>query len=267
MARLVLAPRSRRSFLVSASLSLLALAAGCPAETPKDPDAEPDSDPGDTGGTTDSAGDTGDTSGVDTADSGADSADSDTGTTTETGDTSGVEEDPWGPDPTDCSTPSAETGTGPFYRAGAPERTDLNPLDEEGTTLRVYFRVVNTRCEPIAGCLVEVWHCAPEAEYDMTSDDYRFYGVQYTTPQGRGFIETIKPPTYVDDAGEHMPHIHFQLTAPGYRKIAFQCLFLEDGASPDDLNPVLDPVVAEDGSTSDSVVYVLAEEDAVDTGA
>ena len=260
MATFVFSPHSRRGFLVNAGLGLLALATACPAPAPKDPEA--DSDPGDTGAS-------GDSGGADTsAETGGDtSGDSDSGAVSETGDTAGEVEDPWGPAPTDCSAPSNETGTGPFYRSGAPERTDLNPFDEAGTTLRVYFRVLNTRCEPVVGCFVEVWHCAPEAQYDMSTSDYRFYGVQYTDSSGKGWIETIKPPTYVDDAGSHKPHIHFQLTAEGYQKIAFQCLFLEDDVDPADRNPVLDLVEAEDGSKSDTVVFVLTEAASPDTGA
>lgn len=263
MATFALAPNTRRAFLSSAGLGMLLLAVGCPADPAKTPDDGEDPDtgePGDSGDSaTDSAADSStDETGLDTG-GGVETGDPDSGTPDETGDTSGVEEDPWGPEPTDCATPNVETGTGPFYRAGAPERTNLNPLAESGTSMRLYFRVVNARCEPIVGCFIEIWHCAPEAQYDMTSDDYRFYGVQYTDAEGKGMIETIKPPVYVDDAGEHKPHIHFQFTADGYQKIAFQCLFLEDGIVDGERNPVLDLVEGADGVKSESVVFVLSE--------
>lgn len=257
MARYIFAPNTRRAFLAQAGLGLLVIAAGCPTDSPKDPDDDPDT--GDTGETGDSGADS--ETGAETgAETGGETGDTDTSDPSETGDTAGVEEDPWGPEPTDCAEPNAETGTGPFYREGAPERTAINPFDEDGTKIRVYFRVVNTACAPIAGCLIEVWHCAPEAAYDMSSDDYRFYGVQTTGADGRGFIETIRPPVYVDDAGAHKPHIHFQFTVAGYRKTAFQCLFLEDGVGPDERNPVLELVEGPDGVYTDSVVFVLAED-------
>ena len=258
MARFILAPNTRRAFLAQAGMGLLVLAAGCPDDGSK----EPDPDTGGAGDTGDSEidGETGgDTGGETGGDTGAETGDADTGGAGETGDTAGVEEDPWGPAPTDCAEANAETGTGPFYRAGMPERTALNPFGEDGTPIRVYFRVVNTSCAPIAGCLIEVWHCAPEAAYDMSSDDYRFYGLQHTDAEGKGFIETIRPPVYVDDAGSHKPHIHFQFTVDGYRKTAFQCLFIEDGVSPDERNPVLELVAGADGVYTESVVFVLAE--------
>lgn len=241
MRTLVYAIPSRRSFLAQSGLGALALALGC---TPEAKVGDTGGGPRDTGGTPDSGGETGlDTSGG-------------TG-----GDTSGAE-DPWGELPTDCAAPSVDTGTGPFYRDGAPERTELNAFDEDGTPIRVYFRVVDTTCAPLAGVLVEVWHCAPEAQYDMTSDDMRFYGKQTTDAQGRGFIQTIKPPTYVDDAGEHDPHIHLQMTVDGYDSIALKLLFREDDPDPREADPVLELVEDGEGYWVDNVVFVLEVEGA-----
>lgn len=213
---------SRRRFLLHSGLGALALALGCKPD-------EQGKDSSDTG------------SGGETGDTGSPSGETaDTGETAETAET-GEAADPWGEAPTDCSTPTAQTGTGPFYREGMPERTNLNPLDEAGTPIRMYFRVFDQRCTPLAGALVEVWHCAPEAEYDMESTDYRFYGSQYTDSEGRGFVESIRPPIYFDDAGEHAPHVHFQITLDGYKVIATQVQF-----EADDDESGLYPVVAEE---------------------
>lgn len=225
---------TRRSFLVQSGLGTLALVIGCTPE---------DGEPKETGGG-DSGGDSG---GADSADSG--------------GADTGAEVDPWGDPPTDCSAPTEHTGTGPFYREGMPERTDLNPLDEEGTPVRIYFRVLDQSCAPLAGCLVEVWHCAPEASYDMSTEDYRFYGSQLTDAEGRGFVETLRPPVYVDDAGEHAPHIHFQLTLTGYRVIATQIQFEEDDDE-SGMYPVVTTTTGSDGVAQATLNFVLQPDEA-----
>lgn len=224
---------NRRTFLTRAGLGAMAVAAGCV------PDAK---SPAESGG--DSAG----------TDSGADTAGDSGG-----GDT-GPPTDGWAEVPTDCATATNGTGTGPFYREGAPLRTDLNVLDEEGDAIRIFFRVVDEQCNPVANAFCEVWHCAPEAQYDMTSDDMRFYGTQYTDAEGKGWFQTIKPPVYVDDAGEHINHIHIQITATGFPILAFQVQFYEDGVVDGPLNELTELTEASDGFREGAITVILAAE-------
>ena len=225
---------SRREFLSQAALGSLAFTMGCTLD-PKSGDV-PDEDPLDSAA-------------VDTA--AVDTAVVDSGTAEEL--------DPWGDMPTECPDPTPESGTGPFYRPDAPTRSILNIFAEDGVPMRIYFRLLDTSCAPIVGAMCEIWHCAPEAQYDMTSTDMRFYGTVYTDAEGKGYMESIKPPTYIDDAGTHSPHVHFQVTAAGYKTVAFQVRFAGDeGVPPEEKNPVAELVEDADGFMCDNFNFVMA---------
>lgn len=219
---------NRRAFLAQSGLGALAFAVGCQPETKTSP--------------------------------GGDSAALDSGL--DTGDTGAEAVDLWGPAPTDCADPTGGTGTGPFYREGAPLRTDLNVLGEEGDAIRIYFRVLDQNCTPIPNAFCEIWHCAPEAAYDMETDDMRFYGSQYTDAEGKGWFQTLKPPIYTDDAGQHINHIHVLITVTGFKVLAFQVQFSEDGMVEGAINEIADLVEAADGFREASLNFILTAETA-----
>lgn len=228
---------NRRTFLSRAGLGAIAVATGCVPDSKSTADSDTGrSDSGALDSSADTAGDTG--GGVDT----------------------GPPADGWAEVPTDCATPTTGTGTGPFYREGAPLRTDLNVLDEEGDAIRIFFRIVDQECNPVANAFCEIWHCAPEAAYDMTSDDMRFYGTQYTDAEGKGWFQTIKPPIYVDDAGEHINHIHIQVTMVGFPILAFQVLFEEDPIPASEINETVTLTEAADGFREGAITIVLPRE-------
>lgn len=229
---------NRRTFLTRAGLGAIAVAAGCV------PDSK---SPADTGGG--AGGDSGGT------DSNLDSA-GDTGGAVDTGPPA----DGWAEVPADCADATRGTGTGPFYREGAPLRTNLNVLDEEGDAIRIYFRVVDQECRPVSGAFCEIWHCAPEQQYDMTSDDMRFYGSQVTDEEGKGWFQTLKPPVYIDDAGAHINHIHIQVTGTGYPILAFQVQFYEDGVVDGAINELTELTEASDGFREGAITIILSPE-------
>jgi hypothetical protein len=204
---------SRRTFLRRAGLAGVGLAVGCAPDEEKS--GRNDGSHG--GRPADSA------SG---GDSGAPDSAADTG----------FSEDAWG------------EIRGPFYREGAPERHDLNILGEEGTTIRLHFRVLDAACQPIAGAVVEVWHCAPEAAYDMSSEDMRFYGKVITDEQGRGWFTTLEPPPYLDENGVMRPHIHYVLNASGFTELVAQTKFAHDEALDEPLDSPVVVTFEDDGS-------------------
>jgi protocatechuate 3,4-dioxygenase beta subunit len=54
--------------------------------------------------------------------------------------------------------------------------------------------VLSTRCAPIAGAVVNLWHADAEGRYD--DQGFRLRGHQYTDTAGRYRFETIVPGNY-----------------------------------------------------------------------
>jgi catechol 1,2-dioxygenase len=130
--------------------------------------------------------------------------------------------------------------TGPFYRpAPALENGAIiarGPEWARGGQTTVRGRVVAVDGQPIAGATVEVWQADDAGNYDsqdalQPADNLR--GTFHTDAEGRYWFRTVKPTSYpvpVDGpvgellraVGRHPmrpAHIHFKVTAPGYRRL------------------------------------------------
>ena len=55
---------------------------------------------------------------------------------------------------------------GPFYKAGAPDRSTLVARGMPGVPLIVTGRVMSTQCKPLAGAVLDVWQCDAYCVYD-----------------------------------------------------------------------------------------------------
>ena len=78
-------------------------------------------------------------------------------------------------------------------------------------TLRLKLVNVNSRCAPLAGYAVYVWHCTANGQYSLYSpgvvgEDY-LRGVQAAGPDGVVTFRTVFPGCY---AGR-WPHVHFEV--------------------------------------------------------
>lgn len=135
---------------------------------------------------------------------------------------------------------TASTVTGPFYRP-APDLENgaviaRGPEWDRGDWALVRGRVEDVAGRPIACARVEVWQADDAGKYD--SQDRRqppdnLRGTFHTDAEGRYWFKTVKPSSYpvpVDGpvgelltaAGRHPmrpAHIHFRVTAPGYRRL------------------------------------------------
>jgi hypothetical protein len=79
---------------------------------------------------------------------------------------------------------------GPYYRLGTPQRSNLlEPGDKPELVLT--GRVLNPEGRPIAGALVNFWHCDHRGGYDMVG--YRYTGYVITDEAGRYRLTTIVP--------------------------------------------------------------------------
>jgi protocatechuate 3,4-dioxygenase beta subunit len=112
---------------------------------------------------------------------------------------------------------------GPYYKAGAPERSLWQP-GMEGSKLTVTGRVLNTRCEPLRDATLDAWQCDAAGVYDNTG--YTLRGKLKTDAKGRYELITILPPPYKVSADRYRPaHIHLKLSAAGSKVLTTQLYF------------------------------------------
>jgi catechol 1,2-dioxygenase len=85
---------------------------------------------------------------------------------------------------------------GPFYRPHAPFRTNMNPTDFSGELLHLSGTVVKKDGKtPMSDCLIGVWQCNSNGDYDNISDEYIYRGSQKTSKAGAyHFITAIPVP-------------------------------------------------------------------------
>src|SRR4051794_5362809 len=103
-----------------------------------------------------------------------------------------------------------ELTEGPYYLTGEPERRDVTEA-KAGTPLRLQLTVADaTRCTPIPGAVVEIWHADAQGVYsgfgDGTSNRTFLRGSQVTDANGVATFDTIYPGWYQGRA----THIHMK---------------------------------------------------------
>jgi catechol 1,2-dioxygenase len=131
---------------------------------------------------------------------------------------------------------------GPLYVAGAPLSKGEARLDdgsEEGEVLFMNGQVRDANGKPVAGAIVDVWHANPLGGYSFFDPSQSKYNLRRrieTDAEGRYRFRTVLPSGYacppegptkklLDRLGRHgrrPAHIHFFVTAPGYRKLTTQ---------------------------------------------
>lgn len=131
---------------------------------------------------------------------------------------------------------------GPLYVAGAPESVGFARLDdgnEAGDLLFMQGRVLTTDGKPVANALVEVWHANKLGNYsyfDKTQSAFNLRRSIRTDGEGRYQFRSIVPVGYsvppggateqllsrLGRHGSRPAHIHFFVSANGYRKLTTQ---------------------------------------------
>jgi protocatechuate 3,4-dioxygenase beta subunit len=95
---------------------------------------------------------------------------------------------------------------GPYFRLGAPERSNLlEPGDKPELVLT--GRVLNEKGTPIPGAIVNIWSSDAVGNYDMIG--YKYHGYQVTDAQGRYQFTTIIPGCYEPRDAKHI-HVKLQ---------------------------------------------------------
>ncbi|MCK8786307.1 catechol 1,2-dioxygenase [Roseomonas sp. NAR14] len=131
---------------------------------------------------------------------------------------------------------------GPLYIAGAPLSKGEARLDnghEAGEVLFMEGQVRDTEGRPVAGAIVDVWHANTLGGYsffDPSQEAFNFRRRIETDAEGRYRFRSILPSGYglppegptqalLNHLGRHgnrPAHIHFFVTAPGFRKLTTQ---------------------------------------------
>ena len=143
---------------------------------------------------------------------------------------------------------------GPFHVADAPIRQmgDCISLDGKGESCRFVGRVIDVHGEPIEGACVDVWSDNSDGFYDVQQPDvqpkWNNRGRFMTKSDGAYDFVGIKPVSYPipDDGpvgkmlgslGRHPyrpAHMHFMVTAPGFKTIVTHTFVGDDPYLTDD---------------------------------
>lgn len=138
---------------------------------------------------------------------------------------------------------------GPFYRNDAPlmDRGANLCRDGVGAPLAVNGRVTSVAGMPVCGAMIEVWHANSKGCYENQDPDnqpeHNLRGRFVTDADGSFAFQTIRPRGYTlpDDGPvgklarrlglslDRPAHIHFAVSAPGFRRLV-TAIF--DGADP-----------------------------------
>lgn len=133
---------------------------------------------------------------------------------------------------------------GPLYVAGAPiaqGETRMDDGSEEGVATLMFLegQVLDPQGNPVAGAIVDLWHANTQGTYsffDQSQSEYNLRRRIVTDAEGRYRARSIVPSGYgcdpqgptqecLDQLGRHgqrPAHVHFFISAPGYRHLTTQ---------------------------------------------
>jgi len=135
-------------------------------------------------------------------------------------------------------TPAAELG--PFYKRLAPSNGAMRAPGDPGMPLVVMGQVFSSRGGLIPSAIVEIWQTNHEGLYDL--DGYHYRAKLTTATDGGYEFSSVMPGHY---PARVCQHIHYAVTAPGYRPLVTQLYFATDPVfeGDPDKNFVRDPLI------------------------
>ncbi|HUU71946.1 MAG TPA: intradiol ring-cleavage dioxygenase [Burkholderiales bacterium] len=149
-----------------------------------------------------------------------------------------------------AATPSCDDGAtprqtaGPFYKPQSPRRLSLIDPGMEGPRLKLTGRILSTSCQPVAGAVMDFWHCDADGNYDNRG--FRFRGHQFSDAQGMFSLETLMPGIYPG----RTRHIHVIVQAPNGRQLTTQLYF--PGEEQNERDWIFDPALMMDIKKADA---------------
>ena len=125
-----------------------------------------------------------------------------------------------GLDPPLTCTPGTRSQTaGPFYTPRTPQRANLREPGTTGQPLVFEGLVLTPDCRPVAGAVVDIWHCDERGRYD--NEGFRYRGHQFTDAAGAYRFETIRSKRY----GGRTAHIHVKVQGETTHVLTTQVYF------------------------------------------
>jgi hypothetical protein len=137
---------------------------------------------------------------------------------------------PWRPrlaaaDDALLETPSDDEG--PFYREGAPDRSDLRVANATTYPMTVSGLVRAEDGKPLPGVVLDLWHADGAGAYDMRTKDFRHRGKVKTGSDGRYAFTTNVPGQYFFADGSKRPrHVHVKLSGDGLYDLTTQTYYM-----------------------------------------
>lgn len=165
---------------------------------------------------------------------------------------------------------------GPLYVENAPVYDSEATLcsDEPGAPMQVSGVVKDQQGKPIVGALVEIWHASASGGYsnfDPSLKAFAFRGGIRTGDAGTYKANSIMPSGYavppsgstetlLDRLGRHgrrPAHIHFFVSAPGYKHLTTQINIAGDPDTYDDFAFATREELVEEAENVDGVAHVI----------
>jgi catechol 1,2-dioxygenase/hydroxyquinol 1,2-dioxygenase len=142
---------------------------------------------------------------------------------------------------------------GPFFRENTPKFASGAQIAKkaDGAEVVLYGRVTNAQGAPLPGAQVTVWQTAADGRYDIQNgiEEIDCRGIFGTDEKGNYLIRTVRPLGYfipLDGPvgqmvmaqkrhGMRPAHIHFLISAPGYRELVTALYLAGDQHLDDDV--------------------------------
>lgn len=121
--------------------------------------------------------------------------------------------------PLECTAGTRTQTAGPFYTPLTPRRDTLREPDTGGETLVLEGLVLSPDCQPLAGAVIDIWHCDELGHYDNRG--FRYRGHQFSDAAGAFRFETVRPGHYPG----RTPHIHVKVQGAATRVLTTQLYF------------------------------------------
>lgn len=143
---------------------------------------------------------------------------------------------------------------GPFFRENTPrfeKGEQIARIDKGGTEVAMFGRITNANGEPLPGAQVTVWQTAADGRYDIQNsiEEIDCRGIFRADDNGNYLLRTVRPLGYfipLDGPvgqmvmaqkrhGKRPAHIHFLISAPGYRELVTALYLAGDEHLEDDV--------------------------------
>ena len=155
---------------------------------------------------------------------------------------------------------------GPFYRPGAPMRSNIIPPDSKGILLNLSGTIFKEDGKtPLNNAMVEIWQCDENQHYDNTSDDFLCRGATKTSNNGRYDFKTVVPVPYKANPNNEdswrPAHIHMRVSVADQQDLITQIYFKGDkyidtdtsASAPQAVNRILD--ISKNAAGENAVIF------------